>query len=158
MYVLWAQNDDFAFLVIIILLLSVLYVLWRGDVEGFSEGGATTSATGAVGIPIDFAAYTKLVSLKDDVVKVVQPRFEHLISAFRGSAKVDREQKYDDDGNEVGSGEPDEVAIDGSKEKEIRAMNAVLYDLKTVEPGHYYALLALANGGDTKVVEEEYVL
>lgn len=163
-YVLWGQHDDFCFYIILGLLAVVLYFIAKTptpfSVEAFAQqqNGGKNGSGGESSIPINIAAYAKLAKLHTDTASILRPRLENLVAAFRGDAKIEEAQKYDEDGNTVDERKPDEVPIDKGKEGEIRVMNFVLRDMRRFDPGYYYALLALANGKDTKVVEEEYVI
>lgn len=155
-YVAWAQHDDFCFYIIFALLSSVLYVLVHYDsrsFEAFQEQGEQQQAM------IDYAGFKALAKLKDDSVAVLRPRLENLVASFRGNAKVDAEQKYDDAGNEVDEEKPDEVPVPKDKERDIRSLNQLLLDMRKFDPGYYYGLLGLAKQGKVdSVVMEEYVL
>ena len=161
-YVYWGQSDDFCFALVLALLSTVLYIVTLSDeksftMERFAQGPTeSTDQKGGGASGINIAAFKKLADLKEDTIKILQPRFESMIAAFKGTAKVEQEQKYDDEGNEVEVKVADEVPVDKGAEKEIRAVNKFLKDLKSFDPGYYFTLLGLATGKKDPVVEEEF--
>jgi hypothetical protein len=141
MYIIWAQQDDVSFLIIFALLLFVLYVVRYERREGFTD--SITS--------IDIQAFTRLATLGEDTLHAMRPAMDHLLASFKGEAKPDIEQKYDDNGNEVEEQLPDEVNIKGkNNEQSIRALNRVLRDMRKFDPGTYGYLLALATNTSPK--------
>jgi type IV secretory pathway VirB3-like protein len=172
-YIYWGQQDDFCFAVIFLLLSAVLYILSQDHkqhffswIEKFEEqpksqaGAAPGGAAGVpVTLPLDLPAFKKLSTLRDDTFKILQPKFENLVAAFKGNAKVEDEQKYDSNGNEVQEEKPDEVPVDSGAESEIRQVNKFLKDLKKYEPAYYHSLFSLATTGKVDPsIQEEYPL
>lgn len=156
-YVTWGQTDDFCFVVILALLLFVLYIVQhpnKHSIERFAEE-STSSQTPQSQQLLDIKAFQKLIRLKQDVGKVLQPKFKNVVAAFKGTAAVPFAQKYDSDGNAVQQEFPDEIPVAGNAQ-EVRTANRVLHDLKSYDPNYYAALLALSSGLKEDVIEEEF--
>jgi len=150
-YIGWGQHDDFSFLLVFGILTFTLYTLIKnphGILEKFSEAETATE--------VDRNAYIRLTSLYGDVTALLQPKFQYVVSSFKGTAKVDDEVKYDDMGNEIVEPPKDEVQVDKSIEVDVRLANKFFYDLNKFDPGCYVRLISKATGKRNRIIEEEY--